>query len=197
MIGVCFNTDHYKRGEEGRVLEPSERTDWALRVESKTLRPLFYFLSPIRQRARGNQTGENNWLYFPHRAGMHDLGCWTWCPDACLSVVFSRGGLFRVRDQGTHTAQGVWTCVCVCSCMCVRGREEALRAAENAWWWVTKNRALGDNGTQDIPDITPTHRGGSGRGDLLVSTAPRPERRNGCLFCPLWRWRWTESRRLA
>lgn len=30
-----------------------------------------------------------------------------------------------------------------------------------------------------------------------MSMAPRPETRNGCLFCPLWRWRWTASRWLA
>lgn len=67
---------------------------------------------------RGNQTGENNWLYFPHRTAMDDWGCWTWCPDACLSVVFSRGGLFRVRDQGTHCPGGVFVCAHVCVLGC-------------------------------------------------------------------------------
>lgn len=160
-------------------------------MESKTLGPLFYFLSRVRQREREKQTGENNWLYFPHWAAMHDLGCWTWCPDACLSVVFSRGGLFRVRDQGTQP-RGVWTCmcvcvhVCVCVCWCVRGWEEALWAAENAWWWVTKNRAPGDNRTQDIPDITPTHRGGSGRGGFIGVNGPSPwEEERVSLLSPL------------
>ncbi len=66
---------------------------------------------------RGNQTGENNWLCFPQWTAVHDSDCWTWCPDACLSVVFSRGGLFRVRDQGTHSPGGVDVYVC----WCVRG----------------------------------------------------------------------------
>lgn len=82
------------------------------------------------------------------------LTWWTWCPDACLSVVFSRGGLFRVRDQGTHCPGGVFvpagSCMCVCPCMCVRLRGGGRRRCE-------LQRMLGDGlpktehrGTMDL-----------------------------------------------
>lgn len=101
------------------------------------------------------------------------------------------------RDTLPRGCVCVWVCVrpCVCVCWGVNGREEALWAPENAWWWVTKNRAPGgqwDRGHSWHNPNTPGRKWGG----LLVSMAPRPKRRNGCLFCPLWCWRWTESRRL-
>lgn len=163
----------------------------------KHLGHCFIFVLPLDKELEATkQVKINNWLFFPplgNYARLGPLNLMSWRLSVCLSysaeVVYSELG-----TKGHRSPKGVDMHVC---CWSLRGREVALWTAENAWWWVTKNRARGDNRTWDIPDITPTHQGGSGRGDLLVSMAPCPERRNGCLFCPLWRWRWTESRRLA
>ena len=154
-----------KGGEWGSALNPAERTEKALRVESETLGPLFCFLSPIRQRVRGNQTGENNWLCFSP-LGRPPL-CTTWAaePDVLTPACLSYSAEVVYSEWGTrgYTAQG-GVDVCVLMYVCRWGGRRRCERQENAWWWVTKNRAPGDNGTQDIPDITPTHRGGSGNG---------------------------------